>query len=44
MTINVIIGQDSFEPMQMAAADLNQDENINILDVVMIVNIILGNI
>ena len=41
--INVILGQTTFYPEQFFAADLNQDDNVDVLDIVLIVSIILGN-
>ena len=37
-TVNIILGFSDFNP----AADVNQDSVVNVLDVISIVNIILG--
>ena len=39
---NALLG-DELTSMEFAAADLNQDEVLNILDIIELVNIILNN-
>jgi hypothetical protein len=43
MVANYTLGQEEFSYDQIQAADLNQDGNINILDIIQIINIILYN-
>ena len=42
MVVNHIIGHQEFNVSQLLAADLNDDNMINILDVIQIINIILS--
>ena len=39
----VIQGESNFTPVELELADLNHDGNIDVLDIVALVNIILGN-
>ena len=41
MVANYTLGQTEFTDDQIQAADLDQDGNINILDIVQIINIVL---
>ena len=42
MLVNFVLGTDNPTGIEMSAADINQDGILNILDVVSIVNLILG--
>ena len=41
--VGYILGNNEFDDNQMCASDINQDSNIDVLDIVSIVNNILGN-
>ena len=43
MLVNEVINPGEFSESQFDAADLNNDEILNILDVVSLVNIVLSN-
>ena len=42
LVINFILGSDTPDVSEFAAADLNSDSILNILDVVILTNLILG--
>ena len=41
--INYIVGNEDFTEEQLLAADLNGDGVINILDILVLINLILGD-
>ena len=42
--VGYILGNNEFDDNQMCASDLNEDSNVDVLDIVSIVSMILGNI